>query len=498
MKNYTCFICYLTLSILINLQGINTLAAEDLNQDSIKPQPIVIPSFADIVEPLMPAVVNVYTVKYNKKSQRPPANPFEGFPFDSFNNFFEQFDIPFNFDEMYSDPKAVSLGSGFIIDPDGLIVTNYHVISNADEINIKLLDNTELPAKLIGSDQRTDLALLKVESKKPLAHVNFGDSSKSRVGDWVITIGNPFGLGGTVTTGIISSKGRDIDDDRGNIVDDFIQTDAAINRGNSGGPMFNTQGEVIGVNTAIFSPSGTNVGIGFAIPSTTAKSIVEQINRYGKVSRGRLDVIIQDVTGDIAEGLGLKEPNGALVVEVMPNGAADKAGIKTGDVIIEFNGKPITNLRRLQVLVAEAPVNKEARIVIIRNNQHKTLTTKIIENTEDGEPVKLADKHKGNNTVVGSVVINNITFSNITAELRKKFAIGRDVSGVVVTETAKNGKNYNLKIGDVIIAANQQEVNNIEQLRKVYKKAKADQKKHVVMFIKRGSNVSLFVAFPVE
>lgn len=243
-------------------------------------------SFADIVEPLIPAVVNVYTVQYNQKSEDSHKKSFESFPFDHLNEFLNHFNLPFNFDEMYSNPKSVPLGSGFIIDPAGFIVTNHHVVANADEIYVKLTDNRELLAKLVGSDQKTDLALLKIEVESPLPFVKFGDSGKARVGDWVIAIGNPFGrLGGIVTAGIISSKGRNID---GGIVDDFIQTDAAINNGNSGEPMFNINGEVIGVNTVMFSPSGTNIGIGFAIPSNTTKAIINQLRHNGKINRGGL------------------------------------------------------------------------------------------------------------------------------------------------------------------------------------------------------------------
>lgn len=295
------------------------------------PQEPVRHSFADIVEPLIPAVVNISTIQYiHNKSESTEKDPLnEKKPLDLVNDFLERLNIPLNLEEIDTTPKSVPLGSGFVIDPSGLIVTNYHVIANVDKISIKLSDNTELPAKLIGTDTKTDLALLKVECETPLPFVKFGDSNKARVGDWVIAIGNPFGnLGGTVTTGIISSKGRDIDIDTNNIVDNFIQTDAAINNGNSGGPMFNLEQEVIGVNTAIFSPLGTNIGIGFAIPSNTAKPIIERLKKDGKVSRGRLGIVIQDLTEEIAEGLGIKDTNGVLVAKVQEHGPGEKAGIK--------------------------------------------------------------------------------------------------------------------------------------------------------------------------
>ncbi|WP_316355159.1 Do family serine endopeptidase [Candidatus Trichorickettsia mobilis] len=456
------------------------------------------PSFANIVEPLMPAVVNIYTVQYNKKNQYPPKAPFpEGFPFDQFNDFFEQFNIPFNSEELYSNPKAVSLGSGFIIDQAGFIVTNHHVVSNADEIHIKLIDNTELPAKLIGTDQRTDLALLKVESKQSLPNVKFGNSSKSRVGDWVIAIGNPFGLGGTVTTGIISSKGRDIDINTGGVVDDFIQTDAAINSGNSGGPMFNLDGEVIGVNTAIFSPSGTNIGIGFSIPSNTAQTIIEQLKKSGKISRGRLDVTVQEITTDIAEALGLKEANGALVAEVIAGGAADIAGIKSGDIIIEFAGQSVKNSRKLQVLVAETPVDKEVPVVIMRGGKIHNLHVKITEVDRVGNKLANFDhKNHKQHSSLDTIEKNHITFSNLTDAIREKFAIKEGINGVIITNIDKDQRNYGLKVGDIVMAINQQYINNVEQLHKYYDNAKADKKQNIVLLIKRR-NIDIFIAIPI-
>jgi serine protease Do len=447
------------------------------------------PSFADIVEPLLPAVVNIYTVHYNKKLDlRKKDSNNERFPFEQFKDLFEQFNIPFQFEEMYSNPRAVSLGSGFIIDATGFIVTNNHVVAEADEVYVKLTDDTELPAKIIGTDPKTDLALLKVEGKDKLPFVKFGDSSKARVGDWVITIGNPFGgLGGTVTTGIISSKGRDIDINTGNIVDDFIQTDAAINKGNSGGPMFNIAGEVIGVNTAIFSPLGTNIGIGFAIPSNTAKNIIEQIKKSGKVSRGRLGVMIQEVTSEIAEGFGLKELiAGALVTDVEPGGAGDKAGIKAGDIIVEFGDQAVKNSRKLQVLVADAPINKDIKIVVIRSGNNHELIARITE----------ADKDITENYNKASITKNDITFNNLTDELRRKFSIKDNLDGVVVTYIAKNHKNYGLHVGDVVVAINQENIENVDQFNMIYENAKKLQKQNIILFVKR-QRINIFIALPI-
>ena len=447
------------------------------------------PSFADIVEPLIPAVVNIYTVQYSKKLDLRQKDHFhENFPLDHFKDLFEQFNVPFNFEEMYSNPRAISLGSGFIIDKTGFIVTNNHVVSNADEIYVKLTDDTELPAKLIGTDSRTDLALLKIESKNKLHFVKFGDSSKSRVGDWVITIGNPFGgLGGTVTTGIISSKGRDIDIDTGNIVDDFIQTDAAINKGNSGGPMFNMEGEVIGVNTAIFSPGGTNVGIGFAIPSNTTKNIIEQIKRSGKVSRGRLGVMIQEVTSEIAEGFGLQELiEGALVTDVESGGAGDKAGIKSSDIIIEFGGQAVKNSRKLQILVAEAPINKDIKIIVVRAGKKHEITAKITD----------SDKDIIENSNKASIVKNEITFNNLTDELRRKFSIKENLDGIVITHISKNQKNYGLQLGDLVLAINQEQIDNVDKFNSIYESTKLAKKQNIILLVKR-QRINIFIALPL-
>lgn len=449
-------------------------------------------SFADIVEPLIPAVVNIYTVEYSKKPAQLQKNPFgERFPFDHLNELLEQFNIPFNLEEMYTNPKSFPLGSGFLIDSTGYIVTNYHVINNADEIHVKLTDNTELSAKIIGVDKKTDLALLKIDSPQPLLFVQFGDSNKARVGDWVIAIGNPFGrLGGTVTAGIISSKGRDIDIDSSGLVDDFIQTDAAIHSGNSGGPMFNVNGEVIGVNTAIFSPSGNNIGIGFAIPANKVKKIVEQLKKDGKISRGRLGVVIQEVTNEIAEGLELKDNFGALVTEVQKDGPGDKAGLKAGDFIVEFAGQDVKSSRRLQVLVAEALVDQEVKIVVIRAGKRRELSSKIKD-----EEIEEKDANKTKNDK-NSLTKNNISFSNLTDELRQKYSIKPEIKGIAVINITKDQKNYGFKLGDIIVSANQQSIENIEQLNTLYENAKQAKKQHIVLLVQRR-NTNVFIPLPV-
>ena len=450
-------------------------------------------SFADIVEPLIPAVVNISTIEYvNSKSE-------EKKPLDWINDFLERLNIPLNLEEVDRTAKSVPLGSGFIIEPNGLIVTNYHVIANVDKINVKLADNTELPAKLIGSDTKTDLALLKIDFQEPLPFVEFGDSNDARVGDWIIAIGNPFGnLGGTVTTGIISSKGRDIDIDTNNIVDNFIQTDAAINNGNSGGPMFNLDQKVIGVNTAIFSPLGTSIGIGFAIPSNTARPIIERLKKDGKVNRGRLGLTIQDLTSEIFEGLGLKDTNGVLVAKIQKGGPGDKAGIRIGDIIIEFAGMPVKNTKKLRIITAKIPINQEVKVKVLRNNEEFELPIKI---TADNEEVnkdsveqvnkkEVVDKEENNLSITKS----NVTFSNLTEELMQKFAIPQGKIGIVITNIDE--KIGSFKIGDLITSVNQQSINDVSNLEKLYENAKKSNKQNILLLIERGSN-NMFIPLPL-
>lgn len=433
-------------------------------------------SFADIVEPLIPAVVNISTIEYvNSKAEAAEKDPLqEKKPLDFINDFLERLNIPFNLEEVDPTPKAMPLGSGFIIEPNGLIVTNYHVIANVSKINVKLADNTELPAKLIGSDTKTDLALLKIDVEEPLPFVEFGDSNDARVGDWVIAIGNPFGnLGGTVTAGIISSKGRDIDIDTNNIVDNFIQTDAAINNGNSGGPMFNLDQKVIGVNTAIFSPLGTNIGIGFAIPSNTAKPIIERLKKDGKINRGRLGVTIQDLTEEISEGLGLKDTNGVLVAKIQKDDPGDKAGIKTGDIILEFAGQTVKNTKRLRVIVADIPVDQEVKVKVLRDGETIELPIKMTSDNEEvkqeavEENIEKVTKKEDNGT---SIVKSNITFSNLTEELKQKFAISDDKVGLVITNVDEEDSSF--RVGDLVSNVNQESISDINKLEELYENAK--------------------------
>lgn len=454
--------------------------------------PLHIEGFADIVEPLMPAVVNINTVKYVKKKPAYKKYKHDSKPrdIDPFEELFEKFGFPFLMDEMPTNPKATSLGSGFLISADGEIVTNFHVIADADEIMVKLNDNTEYPAKIIGSDQKTDLALLKITVKDSLPFVRLGDSAKARVGDSVIAIGNPFGLGGTVTAGIISSKSRDIDIISGGLIDDYIQTDASINGGNSGGPMFNVNGEVIGVNTAILTPSGTNIGIGFAIPANTVKNIITELKASGKIERGKLGIRIQELTPEMADGLGIKKYEGAILAGVDQGSAGERAGLKTGDIILEYNKMPVKSVRKLQIMVAETPVNTEVSIRIMRNGVEKLLTAKI----EEVQEPKLANStNPKNNKDFG---INGVKFSDITSVIAENLHLDPSLKGVVVVENQSTDSWRHLSSGDVIVAVNQVEISAVEDLKKEYDKAKSLGKKNIVFFIKRGA-MTVFLTVPL-
>ena len=381
----------LTLLILINfvLFDYSKIESHPLSDD-----------IANLVSELSPAVVNVFTTQVEKKpqSQPPPPVPFDDIP-PQFRDFFKNMPPGFPFggpqDNAPRNKEAPqALGSGFVIDDSGYIVTNHHVISQATEIKVKFQNEKELKAKLIGKDQLTDLALLKVESKEPLPFVSFADSDKARVGHSVIAIGNPFGLGGSVTSGIISAFNRDINSGP---YDSFIQTDASINKGNSGGPLFNLKGEVVGINSAIFSPTGGSVGIGFSIPANLAKPIIAQLKKFGKTQRGWLGVRIQEITPDIAKSLGLKKDEGVLISMVNPGEPAEKAGILAGDVIVEFNGKKIKNVRSLQRTVAESAVSSSATVKVWRNKKITKLTVKLgeLENFNNlAESRKDKDKDK--------------------------------------------------------------------------------------------------------
>jgi serine protease Do len=462
--------------------------------------------FADLADKLLPSVVNISTTQTVKPEKRerstpgrpqfPPGSPFEEFFKDFFNH---DKDSPQSGKPEAKPRKATSLGSGFVIDGTGYIVTNNHVIADADEITVILSDDTNLKAEVIGRDTKTDVAVLKVKTDKPLVGVTWGDSDKSRVGDWVLAIGNPFGLGGSVTAGILSARQRDINSGP---YDDFLQTDASINRGNSGGPMFNMDGEVIGINTAIYSPSGGSIGIGFAIPSNLAKAVVGELIHEPDhiVHRGWLGVRIQAVTDEIAESLGLDKPKGALVASVTDNGPAQAGGVQPGDVILSFDGKAVTDMRHLPRLVAETPVDKSVPVTVWRKRQQNTVHVKVgrLDETEQvaakETPKKAAPKEDG-----GTVTTLGLTLSNITPELKEKFSLADDAKGVVVVDVVKDSPaaDKGLKAGDVIMEAAQEEIKSATQVAGKIDDAKRSGRKSILLLVERQGDLR-FIALRLD
>jgi len=453
-------------------------------------------SFADLAERLLPAVVNVSTTQRAGATEGGPEMP-EFPPGSPFEEFFKDF-----FDRRGERPDgrgrpATSLGSGFVVDPRGYVVTNNHVIEGADEITIILQDDTNLEATLIGVDEKTDLAVLKVEPDLPLPSVRFGDSDTMRVGDWVVAIGNPFGLGGTVTAGIISAMQRDIN---AGPYDNFIQTDASINRGNSGGPMFNLDGDVIGINTAIFSPSGGSVGIGFAIPSKLASNVVDQIIEFGRTKRGWLGVRIQTVTDEIAESLGLQDTQGALVASITEGGPAEDAGIEPGDVILRFNDRPVTEMRRLPRLVAETPVDKRVDVLVWRKGSHVTVGVTLgeLEAAEDAGLLAALTDPATPQVDQESLDELGLGLSGLTDELVREYGIQAGTEGVVITEVVADSPadQKGLRPGEVILEVGQESVTSPVDVARMVEEAREAGRRSVLLLIDRDGDLR-FVALAV-
>ena len=432
-------------------------------------------SFADLAEKALPAVVNISTSQTIAGDSQ----------VEDLDDMFKQF-----LDRQEGDRpkprKATSLGSGFIIDADGYVVTNNHVVENADEITVITHENEEFKAKLIGRDEKTDLALLKVEAGKKLPFVSWGDSETLRIGDWVLAIGNPFGLGGTVTAGIVSARQRDIS---AGPYDDFIQTDASINRGNSGGPMFNMDGEVVGINSAIFSPSGGSVGIGFSIPSNLAKPIIAQIREFGHARRGWIGVRIQTVSAELAEGLRLPQAKGALIASVSPKGPAEKAGIKQGDVVLKFDGKEVTEMRGLPRMVAETPVDKAVPVVVWRQGKEVDLTATVAEfpdaeEVASAEPAAVEPDAPEQGAKVEAL---GVELTPISDKARKDFDLAADTEGVVVIAIDENGPaaEKDLQPGDVIVEVDQKAVKSPDDVRDRVKAAQDNGYRVVTLLINR-------------
>ncbi|HYZ33376.1 MAG TPA: DegQ family serine endoprotease, partial [Crenalkalicoccus sp.] len=455
-------------------------------------------SFAPLARQLLPAVVNISTTqtlqaRANRPDapdlpQAPPGSPFEEFFRDFFNR--NRPGGP-NGAEPQRPRRAQSLGSGFIVDATkGLVVTNNHVIDGADEINVILQDNTSIRAELLGTDSRTDIAVLRIKTDKPLHAVQFGDSDTAQVGDWVLAIGNPFGLGGTVTAGIVSARGRDI---RQGLYDDFIQTDAAINRGNSGGPLFNMQGQVVGINTAIYSPTGGSIGIGFSIPANLARNIVAQLEDGGKVRRGWLGVNIQQVTDEIAESLNLPGGGrGALVARAQEDGPAAKAGIQSGDVVLRFNGQEVKEMRQLPRIVAETPVGRQVPVVVWRDGKEQTVQVTLGELPSDQQLAAATPRPEPDQPT--SLTGLGLKVAGITPELRERFGLKPEQRGVVITDVAPDspGAERELRPGDVVVEVQQQRVTTPQELQQRVEQLRK-QNRATALFLIEGQQGQRFV-----
>jgi serine protease Do len=429
--------------------------------------------------------------------QLPPGSPFEEFFEEFFKNRRGQGGQNSPNGDAPTPRRVNSLGSGFIIDSAGLVVTNNHVIADADEVNVILNDGTTLKAEVIGRDQKTDLALLKVTANKPLKAVKFGDSDKLRLGEWVIAIGNPFSLGGTVTAGIVSARNRDI---QSGPYDNYIQTDAAINRGNSGGPLFNLNGEVIGVNTAIISPSGGSIGIGFAVPSKTVVPVIDQLREFKEVRRGWLGVRIQQVSDEIAESLSVKPARGALVAGIDDKGPAKPAGIEPGDVIVKFDGKDVKEMRDLPKIVADTPVGKDVEVIVIRKGKEEKMTVKLgrLEDEKQAALNNKKDAAPDTKPVVKKAL--GLDLANLTDELRKKHNIKDKVKGVLITGVEPNSPAAEKRLapGMVIAEVQQQPVANATELQQRIEKLKKDGKKAAVLLVVSPDGDPSFVALSLQ
>jgi serine protease Do len=456
---------------------------------------------ADVAEKVIDAVVNISTSQsvdtHGSTAQPlPPGTPFEEF-FDEFFKHRQQGEGQ-NRTFPNQQRRVNSLGSGFIIDPSGIVVTNNHVIADADEITVILNDGTRLKADIMGRDTKVDLALLRVKADKPLTAVQFGDSDRLRLGEWVVAIGNPFSLGGTVTAGIVSARNRDI---QSGPYDNYIQTDAAINRGNSGGPLFNLDGEVVGINTAIISPSGGSIGIGFAVPSKTAVAVIDQLRQFGETRRGWLGVRIQQVTDDIAESLNIKPARGALVAGLDPKGPAMPAGIEAGDVIVRFDGHDIKEMKDLPRIVADTPVGKEVEVVVIRKGEEQSRSVKL-GRLDDGERQAALTPNKeaapAEKTVVQKTL--GLNLANMTDDLRKRFKIKDSVKGVVITgvDAGSPAADKRLNVGDVVVEVAQEAVSDADTLQKRVDQLKQEGKKSALFLIANAEGELRFVAVGLQ
>ena len=440
-------------------------------------------SFADLAERLMPSVVNISTTTTITTRSNP--FPFQFPPGSPFEDMFREFGVP-------QERQSSALGSGFIIDEKGIVVTNNHVITDAEDIIVRVNGDKEFKAKVIGADPLSDIAVLQLETTEKFVPVKFGDSDKARIGDWVIAIGNPFGLGGTVTSGIISARNRSIGLSR---YEDYIQTDASINSGNSGGPLFDMNGDVIGINTAILGRSGS-IGIGFSIPSNSAKIVIDQLIEFGETKRGWLGVRIQDVTKEIAEVENLDQPRGALVASVAPNSPSEKAGVKAGDIILEFNGEKIQEMKELPIIVARTEVGKKVKVKIWRNKNEiiKTITLGRLETSED---FKVAEK----NTPLKEERIEKlkITVKQLSKEDIKTRNLPNQTSGLVITQIDNDSPlNNTIELNSIILEAQKKKIRSIDDLSDVVKKVLNSDQKTILLVIYNSQNQRRYIGIKLD
>ncbi len=440
-------------------------------------------SFADLAEKLMPSVVNISTTTTITTQSNP--FPFQFPPGSPFEDMFKEFGAP-------QERKSSALGSGFIIDEKGIVVTNNHVIQDAEDIIIRVNGDKEFKANVIGADPLSDIAVLQLDTKEKFIPVKFGDSDKARIGDWVIAIGNPFGLGGTVTSGIISARNRSIGLSR---YEDYIQTDASINSGNSGGPLFDMKGDVIGINTAILGRNGS-IGIGFSIPSNSAKIVIDQLIEFGETKRGWLGVRIQDVTKEIADVEKLNKPRGALVASVAQNSPSDKAGVKAGDIILEFNGEKIQEMKQLPIIVARTEVGKKVKVKIWRNKKEiiKTITLGRLETSED---FKVAEKKEPPQ----ELVIENLKISvrDVTSEDIKIRNLPNQTSGLVVTKIDKDSPLLNsIEENSIILEAQKKKIRSVIDLEQVVKQVLKSNQKTILLVIYNSQNQRRYIGIKLD
>tara|TARA_B100000035_G_scaffold234245_1_gene202532 strand:+ start:695 stop:2098 length:1404 start_codon:yes stop_codon:yes gene_type:complete len=439
-------------------------------------------SFADLAEKLMPSVVNISTTQTVVTNANP--FPFQFPPGSPFEDMFKEFGVP-------QERQSSALGSGFIIDEKGIVVTNNHVIQDAEDIIVRVNNDKEFKAEVIGADPLSDIAVLQLDTNEKFTPVKFGDSDKARIGDWVIAIGNPFGLGGTVTSGIISARNRSIGLSR---YEDYIQTDASINSGNSGGPLFDMNGDVIGINTAILGRNGS-IGIGFSIPSNSAKIVIDQLIEFGETKRGWLGVRIQDVTKEIAEIEKLDEPRGALVASVAVNSPSDKAGVKAGDIILEFNGEKINQMKELPIIVARTEVGKKVEVKIWRNKKEISKNI-ILGRLETSEDFKISEKPS---LIESSIESLKITVRKLNNEDIKQRNLPNQTKGLVITQIENSSPLKNsIEVNSIIVEAQKKKIKSANELELIIKQSLNSNQKTILFVIYNSQNQRRYIGIKLD